>query len=72
MNELCQLKPYETNQQEKEIQEKLKVELGADDEVETPAGFIDLLSNDSIIEIKELGHPIKKRRRFKSIKGPKN
>lgn len=41
------------NKQEKAIQLRLQEELGGDIEVETKVGFIDLLTEDEIIEIKE-------------------
>jgi hypothetical protein len=43
-----------SNQKEKEIQIRLQKELNAEAEVETPAGSIDLVSKDKIIEIKEI------------------
>ena len=52
-NELCILEPSITNKQEKELRIKLSKELNAEMEVETSAGFIDLLSESLIVEIKE-------------------
>lgn len=53
IKELCVLEPYICDNQEKIIQLKLAKKLNADIEVKTPIGRIDLLSADSIIEIKE-------------------
>lgn len=46
--------PSKSNQPEKEIQLRLKEELNAEDEVLTPAGRIDLLSKNQLIEIKQV------------------
>lgn len=56
MNELCSLQPSLSFQKEKELQSKLKVELNAEIEVETPAGFIDLLTSNRIIELKAVSN----------------
>jgi hypothetical protein len=52
-NEINNLKPTYQNQKEKEIQIKLQQELGGEIEVETDSGFIDLLTDTEIIEIKQ-------------------
>lgn len=52
-NELCVLESSSSDKKEKELQLKLAKELNAEIEVKTPAGYIDLLNFDSIIEIKE-------------------
>ena len=52
--ELNEIQPSYKTQREKEIQEDLKHKLHAKSEVETPAGFIDLETEDKIIEIKEI------------------
>jgi KilA-N domain len=54
MNSLKNIKPSKSTQKEKEIQLKLQKELDAKIEVKTPVGFIDCLSNDAIIKIKEV------------------
>jgi hypothetical protein len=51
-NEINNLKSNYQNQKEKEIQIKLQQELGGEIEVETDSGFIDLLTDTEIIEIK--------------------
>ena len=51
-NEINNLKPTYQNEKEKEIQIKLQQELGGEIEVETDSGFIDLLTDTEIIEIK--------------------
>jgi hypothetical protein len=52
LDELCTLEPSFSNQKEKEIQSKLKEELGAASEVKTAFGYVDLLTDTKIIEIK--------------------
>ena len=52
LEELNNLKPFEKHKQEKEIQLRLQSELKGDIEVETKFGFIDLLTNTEIIDIK--------------------
>lgn len=47
------LEPCRSVQREKEIQKQLQEELRATIEVETPVGFIDLMTADRIIEIKK-------------------
>jgi len=51
-SEINKLKPTHNNQKEKEIQMQLQKELGGEIEVETDSGFIDLLTDTEIIEIK--------------------
>ncbi len=51
--ELSELKPSTISQKEKEIQLKLQIELDADVEFKTPSGYIDIITDDRIIEIKE-------------------
>jgi hypothetical protein len=53
LKEISILEPSLNDQKEKEIQNKLKIELNAETEIKTLAGYIDLLSDDYIIEIKE-------------------
>lgn len=53
---LQELQPSENNQAEKEVQERLQKELGGWVEEKTPAGYIDLLTDDQIIEIKEISN----------------
>lgn len=51
--ELIHIKPSDQkNDKEKIIQKKLQMLLGGEIEVETPCGYIDLLTKDSVIEIK--------------------
>jgi len=50
--EISNIKPDFNFQKEKEIQLKLQKELGGKIEVETDTGFIDLLTDNEIIEIK--------------------
>jgi hypothetical protein len=54
IKKLNSIEPAEIIQKEKEIQARLKRELNAEIEVETPVGFIDIVSEDKIIEIKEI------------------
>jgi hypothetical protein len=56
MKELSNLKPSASTQLEKEIQLKLQKELGAAIEVRTPVGYIDLLTDNKIIEIKHISN----------------
>jgi hypothetical protein len=51
-NEIINLVPDYTLQKEREIQLKLHKELGGKIEVETDSGFIDILTDNEIIEIK--------------------
>lgn len=51
---LQELKPSPNVQAEREVQERLQQELGGLIEEETPVGFIDLLTDDEIIEIKNV------------------
>ena len=53
LNELCVLTPSFNQQKESEIRNKLKIELNAKIEVKTDSGYIDLLSDKLIIELKE-------------------
>lgn len=46
--------PSEIDQKERAIQERLCLELGGDMEVRTDAGYIDILTDDTIIEVKEI------------------
>ena len=50
---LCELLVSNNDQTERSIQEQLCKELNAQKEVRTDVGFIDVLSHDKIIEIKE-------------------
>lgn len=52
---LRDIRPCPRTLREKEIQLRLAVETGGQTEVETPAGYIDLLTEDKVIEIKEIG-----------------
>ena len=53
--EIYNLKSDDSNiLKEKEIQVRLQKELGGDIEVETDVGFIDLLTNTNVIEIKDV------------------
>jgi hypothetical protein len=52
MNHLSNLKPSISNQKEREVQLKLQSELNAEIEVETKYGYIDLITDTDIIEIK--------------------
>lgn len=52
--ELERLKPCKNLQLEREIQRKLQKQLSAEIEVETPVGYVDLLTDTEIIEIKEI------------------
>lgn len=54
--ELSNIKPSKCNQQEREIQKQLQQELHGEIEVKTPNGYIDLLTETLIIEIKEIGN----------------
>lgn len=49
---LSKLQPSKNNQDEKEIQLRLQRVYGGEIEVQTPAGFIDLMNDNTIIEIK--------------------
>ena len=51
--ELSRIKPSKNNQREKEIQIILAKKLNAKIEIETQSGFIDVMTKESIIEIKE-------------------
>lgn len=51
---LSNLKPRKSILIEKEIQNRLHIELNAQMEVETPVGFVDLVTEEKIIEIKEI------------------
>lgn len=51
---LSELEPSKSSMLEKGIQDKLKITLNAQVEVETPVGRIDLVTIDRIIEIKEV------------------
>jgi hypothetical protein len=53
IKEISNLVPSKIIQMERKIQNELKSEFSAEIEVETPAGFIDVLTRDTIIEIKE-------------------
>ncbi len=53
MKEINDLEPYRKNQIEKQIQLKLEKKLNGQIEIETPIGFIDLITSDEIIEIKD-------------------
>jgi hypothetical protein len=53
---LSELKPSKRTMQEREIQSRLHLQLGGSIEVPTMAGFIDLLTTDRIIEIKEISN----------------
>jgi hypothetical protein len=46
------IEPDENASKEKEIQLRMQKEIGGEIEVKTPSGFIDLLTSDEIIEIK--------------------
>lgn len=50
---LCELIVSKSDLKEQEIQEKMSKELNGIKELKTPVGFIDLLTKDKIIEIKE-------------------
>lgn len=52
-NEINNLKPDFVSQKEKEIQLKLQKELGGEIEIFTDSGYIDLLTENEIIEIKD-------------------
>ena len=52
-NEISNLKPGYKNKKEEVIQLKLQKALGGNIEVETSSGFIDLLTDSEIIEIKD-------------------
>jgi hypothetical protein len=52
LKELNNLNPYEKDRKEKEIQLRLQTELNGEIEVKTKFGFIDLLTDTEIIEIK--------------------
>ena len=52
--ELERLKPSKNLQLEREIQQKLQKQLIAQIEVETPVGYVDLLTDTEIIEIKQI------------------
>ena len=52
-NEIVNLKPDYSNKKEAVIQLKLQKALGGNIEVETSSGFIDLLTDSEIIEIKD-------------------
>lgn len=54
--ELEHLSSYNKMQIEKEIQQKLQKSLDAQIEVETPIGYIDILTDTQIIEIKNITH----------------
>ncbi len=49
---LADLEPSHKNQREAELRDKYKALLGADTEVKTPVGFIDLLTPTELIELK--------------------
>jgi len=51
-NEIINLVPDYISQKEKDIQLKLHKELGGEIEIETDSGFIDILTDNEIIEIK--------------------
>ena len=51
---LKELKPFPTVQAERQVQKRLHRELGGTIEEKTPVGYIDLLTDDQIIEIKEI------------------
>ena len=53
MKQLHQIIPDKNILKEKEIQLRLHLELGGEIEVKTESGFIDLLTDDEIIEIKQ-------------------
>ena len=50
--EICSLEFYDNDLKESQIQQQYKELLNAQDEVETPVGFIDLLTEIDLIEIK--------------------
>jgi len=52
LKELNNLNPYEKDRQEKDIQLRLQTQLNGEIEVKTKFGFIDLLTDTEIIEIK--------------------
>jgi hypothetical protein len=52
MNHLSNLKPSVSNQKEREVQLKLQAELNAEIEVKNKYGYIDLITDTDIIEIK--------------------
>jgi hypothetical protein len=56
MHELANLQANYSDQREREIQLKLKEKLGAVDEVKTESGRIDLLTEDAVIEIKDISN----------------
>jgi hypothetical protein len=51
---ICQLIPSAVDQKERAIQERLCSELGGQMEVGTDAGYIDILTDQMIIEVKEV------------------
>jgi hypothetical protein len=53
---LSELRPSKQTSKEKAIQLQLQKELNAEIEVQTPAGYIDLLTDDKLIEIKEISN----------------
>lgn len=55
-HELSNLKPSQCNQKEREIQLELQQKLHGEIEVKTPNGYIDLVTDRLIIEIKELSN----------------
>jgi hypothetical protein len=53
LHEISNLEPSESNQLEKKIQDELAEKYDAEVEVKTEVGFIDLVTNDYVIEIKD-------------------
>jgi len=51
---ICELEPSPSDQKERAVQEKLCQELCGRMEVETEAGYIDILTDNMIIEVKEI------------------
>jgi hypothetical protein len=56
MTAISNLKPSKSVQREREVQEYLRRKLEGEVEVETPAGYIDMLTDSSVIEIKNAKH----------------
>lgn len=54
MKALQELKPSSSVQMERAVQKRLQEELGGTIEEKTPVGYIDLLTDDHIIEIKDI------------------
>lgn len=51
---IAEIEPSPSTKLEKAIQSRLQERLGAQVEVETPAGYIDLLTEDTLIELKKI------------------